>query len=128
MLDFSWYDVRQNSKTRAKKYTKRLRKKKHIGEYTEYLALIAFEVDKDESYYNTDEFVDKVICAMENNGLHGSFGVSGNALTIVAELDNRCAYSYDILDQRTLKFVDSIKDCGKLMYIEYSDGFYGVFE
>lgn len=51
-----------NSKTQAKKMSKRLRKKYHIGEFTRYCARVVYVASDSDSLQklcNSDEFIDK---------------------------------------------------------------------
>ena len=119
-----------NSKKRVKYSTKRLKKKLHLGEYTQYVCVITYDV-KDtvafEEEVNTDAFVDYVIDVYEENDLCGTYYFDGKTFAIMVEHHD----SNDIEDlKRQVEVFKGKFANAQLTYKceEYLDAFYGNFD
>lgn len=122
-----------NSKTQAKKMSKRLRKKYHIGEFTRYCARIVFVASNANSLHklcNSDEFCDKLIDLYEDNQLGGTYCQVGNTLNLVFEnFAPGEDYDLDKLKERTEAMLKTpLHEDLAFDRVEYLDGFYGDFD
>ena len=123
----------QNSKRQAKKMSKRLRKKYHIGEFTRYCARVVYIAaypDSLQKLCNSDEFCDMVIDRYEDNLLGGTYCQVGRKLNLVFEnLAPGEEYNLDKLKERAAEVIKEPlhKDLA-FGRIEFLDGFYGDFD